>query len=50
VQATSGEDAAKAAWQAASIDLAALLPSFMRDDAAKELPKVFAKYNAEYLA
>jgi hypothetical protein len=50
LQAASGEDAAKAAWQEAAIDLASLLPSFMRDDAAKELPKVFAKYDAQYLA
>jgi hypothetical protein len=50
LQAASGEDAAKSAWQEAAIDLASLLPSFMRDDAAKELPKVFAKYDAQYLA
>lgn len=50
IKAASGEDAAKAAWQEAAIDLASLLPSFMRDDAAKELPKVFAKYDAQYLA
>jgi hypothetical protein len=50
LQAASGEDAVKAAWQEGAIDLAALLPSFVRDSAAEELPKLYAKYDAQYLA
>lgn len=50
IKAASGEDAAKAAWSEAKIDLAALLPSFLRDSAAEELPKLFAKHEAQYLA
>jgi hypothetical protein len=50
LQAASGEDAAKAAWKDSKIDLESLLPSFTRDSAAEELPKLFAKYDAQYLA
>eukprot|EP00882_Tetradesmus_deserticola_P015494 GHRQ01016511.1.p1 GENE.GHRQ01016511.1~~GHRQ01016511.1.p1 ORF type:complete len:214 (+),score=102.45 GHRQ01016511.1:22-663(+) len=49
IKAKSGEEAAKKAWQEAGVDLAVLLPSFMRGDAATELPKLFTKYDAQYL-
>lgn len=48
VQNASGEAAAKAAWSEAGIDLAQLLPSFLRDD-AEEVDKLVAKYDAQYL-
>jgi hypothetical protein len=46
-QAASGEDAAKAVWSAAAIELPSLLPSFAND--TKDVDKVLTAHNAKYL-
>jgi hypothetical protein len=46
-QGASGEDAAKAAWSAASIDLATFLPSFANE--AADVDKVLTQHDAKYL-
>jgi hypothetical protein len=46
-QGASGEDAAKSAWSAASIDLATFLPSFANE--AADVDKVLTQHGAQYL-
>lgn len=47
LQEKSGEEAAKAAWSAAAVDLPSLLPSFAREQA--DVDKVLEKHSAQYL-
>jgi hypothetical protein len=47
LQAASGEDAAKAAWSAAAIELPSLLPSFANGPA--DVDKVLTQHEAKYL-
>jgi hypothetical protein len=47
LQGVSGEEAAKAAWSGASIDLLTLLPSFAAEQ--KEVDRLLAKHEANYL-
>lgn len=47
LQAHSGEGAAKAAWAAAGIDLASLMPSYGHSPEAER--KLLQQYDAQYL-